>query len=96
VIGLAKPSKESGGERMSDIDRRAKMASMRRKQRHMAEERSMEFRTLQTENSRLRAALEEIVQMLGPESFAGEPEALVAERAAALSIARQALEGGQP
>jgi hypothetical protein len=50
---------------MSDSDRRSKMAAMRRKQRHMAEERSMEFRALQTENARLRTALEEIARVLG-------------------------------
>ena len=62
----------------------------------MAEDRSMEFRALQAENARLRAALEEIVQTLGPERFAGEPEGLVAEGAGAPSIARRALEGEQP
>lgn len=80
---------------MSDVDRRSKMAAMRRKLRHMAEDGAMEFRALQAENASLRAALEEIVQTLGPEHFAGEPDVLVAAGTEAHDVARRALEAEQ-
>ena len=69
---------------MSDIDRRARMVSMRRKQRHMAEDRSMELTALRAENTRLRAALEEIAE--------ADPTDITTLRHIAAS-ARQTLEG---
>ena len=77
---------------MGDMERRSRMASMRRKQRHMAEDRSMEFRAVKAESVRLRTALEEIAQMLGAEHLAGEPEGFITAAPQALSIARRALE----
>ena len=77
---------------MGDMERRSRMASMRRKQRHMAEDRSMEFRAVKAENVRLRTALEEIAQMLGAEHLAGEPEGFINAGPQALRVARRALE----
>jgi len=73
------------------MDKRAKMAAMRRKLRHAAEERSIEFRSLQAENARLRAALEEIVRALGTEPTAGDPGRPVRD-AELLDTARRALD----
>ena len=75
---------------MSDMDERSKMAAMRRKQRHMAEDRSLEFRALQAERARLRTALEEIVHVLAAQP--AEEQGSATGGAEALGIARRALD----
>lgn len=51
----------------------------------------MGLSTIRTEIERLRRALREVVNVLGPEYFSGEIEGLVAEGNEALRVARAAL-----